>query len=89
MRNLKKKHEKSNKIAKIGDQYICMLLFFSLDKYRVPLPYARIDQLNNDAISMETKIGIFTHSNERTQLLINELINLTAKYGKYCTHIFS
>lgn len=50
--------------------------------YRVPLPYARINQLNNDAINVQTKIGIFTHSNERTELLINELIKLTAKDGK-------
>lgn len=52
----------------------------------MPLPYARINQLNNDAINVQTKIGIFTHSNERTELLINELIKLTAKNGKHKTH---
>lgn len=46
---------------------------------RVPLPYSKINQLNDDATYVITKVGIFTHSNERSQLLVDELNKLISE----------
>lgn len=48
---------------------------------RVPLPYSKIQLLNDDQIKVNAKVGIFTQSNERSELLINELNNLMLKEG--------
>lgn len=45
------------------------------------MPYAKINQLGDDPTKVITKIGIYTHSNERTELLINELSKITTENG--------
>lgn len=54
---------------------------FCFQPFRVPLPYSKIDQLNDDATKVFTKVGIFTQTKERSDLLINELNKLTAGEG--------
>lgn len=52
-------------------------LFQFRTKCRVPLPYAKINALNDVPIEITSKIGIFTHSVERSTLLVTELRDLT------------
>lgn len=50
---------------------------------RVPLPYSNINLLNDDGTKVFSKVGIFTHSNERSELLINELNDMMSKEGVF------
>lgn len=50
--------------------------FKTTEVYRVPLPYSQINLLNDDVIKISSKVGIFTYSDERSELLINELNSL-------------
>lgn len=56
--------------------------------YRVPLPYNQIKSLNAVPIKIVSNIGIFTHSTERSELLVQELRDLFRDNGNtfYLVH---
>lgn len=51
--------------------------------YRVPLPYSQIKSLSDVPLRISPDIGIFTHSAERSALLIEELTQLFKDNGKF------
>lgn len=59
--------------------------------YRVPLPYGSIKALDNSAIKIVSNVGIFTHSEDRTHLLIEELTDMFRGNGNliitFCSSI--
>lgn len=60
----------------------CPMWWKTTEVYRVPLPYSKINALRNDDIKIISKVGIFTHSTERSTLLIKELTEIAEKNGK-------
>lgn len=60
----------------------CPMWWQTTTVYRVPLPYAKINALNDEGINVISSIKIFTHSPKRSDLLVEELNKLNAKSGK-------
>lgn len=51
----------------------CPMWWKTTEVYRVPLPYSEILSLNDDPIRVFSSIGIFTHSEDHSQRLVNDL----------------
>lgn len=55
----------------------CPMWWKTTEVYRVPLPYANILALNDDPLRIYSTVAIFTHSDDHSERLVNELRTLS------------
>ncbi|XP_031632221.1 GPI transamidase component PIG-S isoform X2 [Contarinia nasturtii] len=81
-----RKNDNQRILATLAFAFIIIVIGFPMwfkttEVYRVPLPYSKINLLGDDVTKISSKVGIFTYSNERTKLLMNELKTFILKEG--------